>query len=202
LRAVATDDLHAPLGLKKPTADRPIVYSVAAAVLGIAAAAAIGATAWYAPLTRSLPTAAPATAATPAGLKPEAAVVAPGTGQSPSGPPPRSLPQVTGSIPPAGTASQPAAPGSTDRIITIIDGTSGARREVRIPATSDTADPPLADPGLVDLMPNAPSADEAPEASPQRPPQPSHAKPNAPQKRAAKPGPSASTNSASQAPVR
>jgi hypothetical protein len=197
---VATDDLHAPLGLKKPAVGRPIAYLVAAAAGIAAAAVVIGAAAWYAPHTRSLPT----TAATPAVVMPEPSVVvdgpatprinAPGAPQPPS----RPLPQVTGSIPAAGAAPQPAAPGSTDRIITIIDGRSGARQEVRIPATSDTADPPLPDPGLADLMRTAPSADEAPEASPQ----PSRAKPNAAQKRAPKPGASMSTNSAPQAPAR
>ena len=53
---MATDDLHAPLGLKRPAAGRPILYSVAAAALGIATAAVVfGAAAWYEPLTRSQP---------------------------------------------------------------------------------------------------------------------------------------------------
>jgi hypothetical protein len=201
LRAVATDDLHAPLGLKKPAAGRPIAYSVAAAVLGIATAAiVIGVAAW----SRSLPT--PSPAAMPAVVKPEPAAVvdvtprvyAPGSAQSPSRQSAQQ-PQITGAIAPATATPEPAAPASTDRIITIIDGTSGARREIRIPATSDTAEPPLPDPGLADLMRTVPGADEAPEP-PQ--PQPSRAKPNAPQKRAAKPGAAMSTNSPSQAPVR
>lgn len=126
-------------------------------------------------------------------------VYAPGTAQ----PPARPLPQVTGSIPPATAAPPPAALGSTDRVITIIDGTSGARREVRIPATSETADPPpLPDPGLTDILRTTPDTDEAQELSAQPPPQPSRAKANAPQKRAAKPGASTSTNSTSQVPVR
>jgi hypothetical protein len=216
---VATDDLHAPLGLEKPAAaGRSIVYSVAAAALGIAAAAiVIGAAAWYESLAHSLPTPAPATAATPAAVKPEPAVVVggsamprgytSGTTQPPSQPMPQGglqgmpqiMPRFTGSIPAAGAPpqDQPAAPGGTDRIITIIDGRSGARQEVRIPATSDAADAPPPDPGLADLTRTAPSADEGAEP----PPQPSRAKPNAPQKRA-KPGQTMSTNSASQAPLR
>jgi hypothetical protein len=213
---VATDDLHAPLGLEKPAAaGRPIVYSLAAAMLGIAAAAiVIGAAAWYQPLTHSLPTPTPsmpvpATAATPAVVKPEPAVVVggsaiprgytPGTTQPPSQGGPQGMPRFTGSIPAAGapTQDQPAAAGGTDRIITIIDGRSGARQEVRIPTTSDAADAPPPDPGLADLMRGAPSVDEASEP----PPQPSRAKPNAPQKRA-KPGQTTSTNSASQTPLR
>ena len=204
---MATDDLHAPLGLEKPAAGRPIVYSVAAAVLGIATAAVvIGAAAWYEPLTRSLPMPAPPQAATtPAVIKPEPAVVVGGPAtprvQVPAQPPSRPLPQVTGAIPPAGaldggkTQDQPAAPGSTDRIITIIDGRSGARQEVRIPAGSDAATAPLRDPGFADLMRTVPDADDTPEP----PPQPSRAKPGAPQKRAK---PTVSTNSASQAPLR
>jgi hypothetical protein len=204
---VASNDLHAPLGLKKPAADRPIAYSVAAAVLGIAAAAiVIGAAVW----TRSLPTPTPSTTTMPAVVEPAAAandpatprVYAPGAAQSPSRPLPQPSHQVTGSIPPAAATPEPAAPASTDRIITIIDGRSGARQEVRIPATSDTADPPLPDPGLADLMRTAPSADETAEPSPQPPSQLSRAKPNAPQKRAAKPGAAMSTNSAPQAPLR
>jgi hypothetical protein len=211
---VATDDLHAPLGLDRPAAGRPVIYSVAAAVLGIAAAAVVvGIATWYEPLTRSQPAPAPATAATPARTSPEPVVVsapatsrvyAPGTAQPPS----RSLPQmtpqivpqampnVTGAIPPAGASSQDqaAAAGGTDRIITIIDGRSGARQEVRIPATSDPATP---DPSLADVMRVVPGGDEASEPAPQ----PSRAKPNAAQKRA-KPGPAMSTNSAPQAPMR
>jgi hypothetical protein len=207
---VATDDLHAPLGLERPAAGRPIFYSVAAAVLGIAAAAVvIGAAAWYEPHTSSRP--APPQAATPAAaptvVKPEPPVVAgatprvvqvPGTAVLP-----RPLPQITGAIQPAGVpdGAKEQPPGA-DRIITIIDGRSGARQEVRIPATSDTANAPPPDPGLADLMHNVPDADDAPEPEPQHQLQPSRPKPGAPQKRAAKPGPSMSTNSASQAPLR
>jgi hypothetical protein len=119
-------------------------------------------------------------------------------------PPARPLSQVTGSIPSAGgidagkaldtSADEPTATrGRADRIITIIDGRSGARQEVRIPASSDAASAPLADPDPTD--PTTPSADEV------SPPAPTRAKP-APQKRAAKPGPTVSTNSALQAPLR
>jgi hypothetical protein len=219
---VATDDLHAPLGLGKPAAGRPVVYSVAAAVLGIATAAVvIGAAAWYEPLTRTLPSPAPPQAATPhtpaaTVAKPEPAAVVPAQaarrvevpGTAPPQPPARPLPQVTGSIQPAvgldastdpSQDKPPAAPGHADRVITIIDGRSGARQEVRIPAASNAANAPLPDPGFTDLMGGRsfPSADEAPEL----PPQPPRTKPNTPQKRA-KPGQTMSTNSASQAPLR
>jgi hypothetical protein len=206
---VATDDLHAPLGLDKPAADRPIVHSVTAAVLGIAAAAlVIGAAAWYAPLSRNQPP----QAATPAVVKPEpaAAMSPPATPravQVPGAAAPPSRPQITGSILPAGaleaapSQDQPAAPGSTDRIITIIDGRTGTRQEVRIPATSDAANAPLSDLGSADPMRNVPDTDEVPESRSQ----PSRAKPNAPQKRA-KPGQTSgqttSTNSALQPPLR
>jgi hypothetical protein len=205
---VATDDLHAPLGLERPAPGRSIVYSVAAAVLGIATAAVvIGAAVWYEPLSHSLTMPAPPHVATPA-VKPEPAVavsppVTPRVDISRTAAPlSRPLPQITGSVPPAGAApdgakDQPAASGSTDRIITIIDGRSGARQEVRIPATSDAENTPPPDPGLADLMRNVPDADEAPEPLPQ----PSHAKPSAPQKRTAKPGQTMS-NSTSQAPLR
>jgi hypothetical protein len=205
---VATDDLHAPLGLERPAAGRPIIYSMAAAALGIATAAVvIGAAALYGPVTHRLPTPAPSTAATPAGANREPVVVsapaapriyAPGTAQptSRSLPEriPQAMPQITGAVPPAPPQDRPDAPGTTDRIITIIDGRSGARQEVRIPAASDAANPPLPDPGSADLMRAVPS-DEASEP----PPQPSRAKPNAAQKRA-KPSPALSTNS--QAPLR
>jgi hypothetical protein len=207
---VATDDLHAPLGLDRPAAGRPIIHSVAAAALGIAVAAVvIGTAAWYGPFTHGLPTPAPSTATSPAGASPEPVVVnAPatprvytlGTAQPPSRSlpqvVPQGMPQITGAIPPASPQDQPAAPGSTDRIITIIDGRSGARQEVRIPAGSDAANAPLPDPGLADLMRTIPS-DEASEP----PPPPSCVKPNAAPKRA-KPGPALSTNSAPQAPLR
>jgi hypothetical protein len=207
---VATDDLHAPLGLDKPAADRPIVHSVTAAVLGIAAAAlVIGAAAWYAPLSRNQP--APPQAATPAVVKPEAAAAigpaaTPHAVQVPGAAAPPSRPQIT-SILPAGalegaaSGDQPAAPGSTDRIITIIDGRTGTRQEVRIPATSDAASAPLSDLGSADPMRNVPDTDEVPEPRSQTP----RAKPNAPQKRA-KPGQTSgqttSTNSALQPPLR
>jgi hypothetical protein len=208
---VATDDLHAPLGLERPAAGRPIVYSVVAAVLGIATAAVvIGAATWYEPLTRSLPTPAPPQAATPAVAKPEPTVAVVSAPAMPhvvpvpgAASPSRALPQVTGALPPTGSLDeapprdQPAAPASTDRIITIIDGRSGARQEVRIPATSDAGNAPLPDPGLTDLMHAFPDTDEAPEPLPQPP----RAKPSPPQKRVAKPG-TVSTNSASQAPLR
>ncbi len=171
---MATDDLHAPLGLKRPAAGRPLLYSVAAAALGIATAAVVfGAAAWYEPLTHGQP--APpkgATSAdTPLMVKPEPpssasasaiprVVPVPGT----AAPLPRPLPQITGAISPAGALDgakdQPAAPRA-ERIITIIDGRSGARQEVRIPATSDATSAPPPDPGLADLMRNVPDADEA-----------------------------------------
>jgi hypothetical protein len=205
---VATDDLHAPLGLQRPAAGRPIVYSVAAAALGIATAAVvIGAAAWYDPLSRSLPTPIPPQAAIPAMATPAPAVVvsAPATPrlQIPPTAPPTSRPQVTGAIPPAtapddSKAPEPAAPASTDRIITIIDGRSGARQEVRIPATSGTPTAPPPDAGLADLLRGGTvlgADDDVPE--PLTPPP--HAKPSAPQKRAK---PAISTNSATQAPLR
>ena len=124
---------------------------------------------------------------------------------------PPARPQVTGAIPPAGGLdgkafdlspdNPPAAPGRAERVITIIDGRSGARQEVRIPATSDAADPPLPDPGSFDPLRGGTvlGADDAPEPLPVPP----RAKPSAPQKRAAtKPGQTLSTNSASQAPLR
>jgi hypothetical protein len=201
---VATDDLHAPLGLERPAKGRPIVYSVAAAMLGIATAAVvIGAAAWYEPLTtHNLPMPTPPQAAMPDVVKPEplAAGGAPRVEMSTTAPT-RSPPQITGAIAPAGapdaSMDPPAAPG-TNRIITIIDGRSGARQEVRIPATSDAAPAPPPDPGLADMMRNVPDAEDTPEPVPQ----PTRAKPTAPQKRAAKPGPSMSTNSAPQAPLR
>jgi hypothetical protein len=200
---VATDDLHAPLGLETPAARRPIAHSVAAAVLGIATAAVvIGATVWYEPLNRSLPTPTPPQAAAAAATKPEPAVTTPASPRVVSGTalPPQARPQVTGSIQPSGgldaaPSQDNPLPGPADRVITIIDGRSGARQEVRIPASSDTAKAP--DPGLADLTHTIPSVDETPEP----PPQPPRAKPSVPQKRA-KPGPTLSTNSASQAPLR
>jgi hypothetical protein len=205
---VATDDLHAPLGLQRPAAGQPIVYSVAAAALGIATAAVvIGAAAWYDPVSRSMPTPAPPQAAIPAMATPApAAVVSAPAAPRLQIPPtalPTSRPQVTGAIPPAAApddskAPEPAAPTSTDRIITIIDGRSGARQEVRIPATSNTPTAPPPDAGLADLLRGGTvlgADDDVPE--PLTPPP--RAKPSAPQKRAK---PVISTNSASQAPLR
>jgi hypothetical protein len=206
---VATDDLHAPLGLERPAAGRPILYSVAAAVLGIAAAAVvIGAAVWYEPLTRSQPP-APATtpAAASAAAKPEPPIAVGATPrviQVPGAAALPARPQITGAIAPAagavdGAKDQPAAPGA-DRIITIIDGRSGARQEVRIPATSDAAKAAPPDAGFADSIRITPDPDDAPEAEPQPMPQSSRPKPSAPQKRPAKP--SFSTNSAPQAPLR
>jgi hypothetical protein len=205
---VATDDLHAPLGLERPAAGRPILYSVVAAALGITTAAVvIGIVTWHEPLTRGLPGAPQAAmpAAAPAAAKPEAPVAAsasvmPHVIQVPGTAAPPSPSQATGAISPAaaldGAKDQPPAPG-TERIITIIDGRSGARQEVRIPATSDAPSAPLPDPEFGDLR-TFPDADEAPEPVPQPP----RAKAITPPKRAAKPGQTLSTNSASPAPLR
>jgi hypothetical protein len=215
---VATDDLHAPLGLGRPAAGRPIAHSVAAAVLGIATAAVvIGATVWYEPLTRSLPTPAPPQVASPAKPEPAVAASSPATPRVVPALPLPARPQITGAIPPArgpdGNAFDPspdnpsAAPGRAERVITIIDGRSGARQEVRIPATSEGADTPLPDPGLADPLRGGTvlGADDAPESLASPPlALPPRAKPGPPpQKRtAAKPGQTLSTNSATQAPLR
>ena len=85
--------------------------------------------------------------------------------------------------------------------------TAGARQEVRTPATSEGADTPLPDPGLADPLRGGTvlGADDAPESLASPPlALPPRAKPGPPpQKRtAAKPGQTLSTNSATQAPLR
>ena len=213
---MATDDLHAPLGLGKPAAGRPIVHSVAAAVLGIATAAVVIGAGRLVRTARPQP-AEPRRNLDAAGrdplARPEPAMAASAPAHpvsSPAASRHRISPQVTGAIPPAGgldgKASSP--PGQAGR--------AGQRRahhhhhrrqERRPPGGADSRDlrvqqiAPLPDPGFSILMrgDTVLGADDAPEPLPAPP----RAKPSAPQKRAAtKPGPTLSTNSASQAPLR
>jgi polysaccharide deacetylase 2 family uncharacterized protein YibQ len=144
---VATDDLYAPLGLNnKPARARrsPVVYALIAGLFGLGlATSVICAVVGYSPF-------GPAPAVVVA--KPDRPAVA--GGQTVKLRPTEddaASPQVTGAVSSAeeiaefkaqerarDQALDQAAAGRGERIITIIDGSSGARREVKIPAAADS----------------------------------------------------------------
>jgi uncharacterized protein len=189
---VATDDLYAPLGLtKKPARARLslLVYPVTAGLLGIALAAfVIWVVVGYNPLGGE-PVAVAKTELSPVGtdhavkLRPSDSDAAPSDS--------------TGAISPAEEIAQleaqertrekgpdQAAAGRGERIVTIIDGRSGARQEVKIPAPAEQpATAPGTDTDLIEMTRDGPVPRVG--ANGMRPAQayaqPSGAKPNAPQ---------------------
>jgi polysaccharide deacetylase 2 family uncharacterized protein YibQ len=163
---VATDDLYAPLGLdKKPARARlsPLVYSATAGLLGIALATFV---IWV------------VVGHDPFGGEPMAVaktdvrVVEPGHAvRLRSSEPDGTSPESTGAISPAED---------------IIDGRSGARQEVKIPATAATAEPTIpagADVQLTEMTRDGPIPRVGANGMrvAQAYAQPSGAKPNAPQ---------------------
>jgi polysaccharide deacetylase 2 family uncharacterized protein YibQ len=188
---VATDDLYAPLGLdKKPARARlsPLVYPVTAGVLGIGIATfVIWVVVGYDPLGGE-PVAV--VKADLSAVKSGAVIML-----RPSDSDAAPL-DTTGAISPAEEIAQlkaqerarekalgQAAAGRGEQIVTIIDGRSGARQEVKIPAPAQPAIPEGIDAQLVEMTPNGPiprvgangmrAAQAYAQASP--------AKPNAPQ---------------------
>jgi hypothetical protein len=153
------DDLYAPLGLgqKRQPARRPVhAYLAMAGLLGMTLAAfAIWRSAGHQPPPQ------PAAGEFPATRKPTAAPVPKNFAASLPAPPPK-LP--VGSTAPSADAdtsapadvitvekerelareanADPPQAGPGERIITIIDGRSGARQYIRIPATSVPVSPP------------------------------------------------------------
>ncbi len=189
---MATDDLYAPLGLgsKPARSRRSIIYSIAGGLLGVTfAVAVIWALAGHDPLggrpaaaARSGPVGTDVGAI--AQLRPSATDLAP--------------PQVTGALRhvdsapsaqahDAETPPEPAPPAANERIITIIDGSSGARREIRIPAPAPAiaapAHAPALDSRLVQMTHDGPIPRIATDGTrvAQAFAQPMRAKPTAPQ---------------------
>jgi hypothetical protein len=202
--AVASDDLFAPLGLdKKPVRARltPSLYPVAAGLLGLALATfAVWIMVGHDPFGGEPMAVAKANLGAATGtaveLRPSQADAAPETTGAIN--PPEEIAQLKAQERAKEKALDQAAAGRGEQIVTIIDGRSGARQEVRIPATSGTPTAPPPDAGLADLLRGGTvlgADDDVPE--PLTPPP--HAKPSAPQKRAK---PAISTNSATQAPLR
>jgi hypothetical protein len=188
---VATDDLYSPLGLgKKPARFRlpPVVLRVAAGALGIGLATfAI----WM--MVRNDPFGGEPMAVAKADLGVADAGVAAKLRPSQ---PDAAAPENTGSISPAeeiaqlekreqaGEAIQDrAAAGRGEQIVTIIDGRSGARQEVKIPAPTGLGIAPALDGGIVEMTRDGPiprvGANGMRAATAYA--QPSGAKPNAPQ---------------------
>jgi len=188
---VATDDLYSPLGLgKKPARFRlpPVVLRVAAGALGIGLATfAI----WV--MVRNDPFGGEPMAVAKADLGvADAGVAAKLRPSQPDG----AAPENTGTISPAeeiaqlekreqaGEAIQDrAAAGRGEQIVTIIDGRSGARQEVKIPAPTGLGIAPALDGGIVEMTRDGPiprvGANGMRAATAYA--QPSGAKPNAPQ---------------------
>ena len=188
---MATDDLYAPLGLtKKPARARLplLVYPVAAGLLGIALAAfVIWVVVGYNPL----------------GGKPVAVAKADpsaeGTDHAVKLRPSDSdaaAPDSTGAISPAEEIARVEAPertkekapdqaaaGRGEQIVTIIDGRSGARQEVKIPTPAEPATAPGADTDLIEMTRDGPipRVGANGKRAAQAYAQPSGAKPNAPQ---------------------
>jgi polysaccharide deacetylase 2 family uncharacterized protein YibQ len=190
---VARDDLYAPLGLdKKPARARlsPLVYSAAAGLLGVALAAFV---IWI------------VVGHDPFGGEPMALaktnvrVVEPNQAVRLrlSEPDPTS-PESTGAISPAEEIAQlkalerakektlDQAAGRAEQTVTIIDGRSGARQEVKIPAPAAPAEPTMAagiDARLAEMTRDGPIPRVGANGmrAAQAYAQPSGAKPNAPQ---------------------
>jgi polysaccharide deacetylase 2 family uncharacterized protein YibQ len=192
---VATDDLNAPLGLEaKPARGRrSVIYSVTAGVLGaVIAVAVIWVVAAHDPL-NGRPTAAKA-GLEGAGIDHSARLRPSETDFAA----PQLSPQVTGSLQGEDNAPrvqaraaeappEPTPAAENERIITIIDGSSGARREIRIPAPPPVAavpaHAPAVDARLVQMTRDGPIPRIAADGTrvAQAFAQPAHAKPNAPQ---------------------
>jgi len=159
---VATDDLFAPLGLdKKPARARlpSFLLPVTAGVLGIALATfAIWVAVGHDPLggePMAVAKVNPGAAAGTAELRPSETEATP--------------PEITGAITPAEEiarleaqerakekALDQAAAGRGEQIVTIIDGRSGARQEVKIPGPVDTTFSPGIDTALVEITRDGP----------------------------------------------
>jgi uncharacterized protein len=188
---VATDDLYAPLGLdKKPARARlsPLFYSVAAGLLGVALATFV---IWV------------VVGHDPFGGEPMAVaktdvrVVEPGhTVRLRSSGPDATSPESTGAIGPAEEIAQlkalerakekslDQAAGRAEQVITIIDGKSGARQEVKIPApAAEPTVPASVDTQLAEMTRDGPIPRVGANGMrvAQAYAQPSSAKPNAPQ---------------------
>ena len=159
---MATDDLFAPLGLdKKPARARlpSFLLPVTAGVLGIALATfAIWVAVGHDPLggePMAVAKVNPGAAAGTAELRPSETEATP--------------PEITGAITPAEEiarlkaqerakekALDQAAAGRGEQIVTIIDGRSGARQEVKIPGPVDTTFSPGIDTALVEITRDGP----------------------------------------------
>jgi uncharacterized protein len=153
--AVATDDLNAPLGLDRKPARfrlRPLAMPLAAGLLG-----AVLATFLVWGLIGNDPFGGEPMAVVDTGLIADGAAEkvasvpkAEGAGRNAAEPEINSRPNASIPGPPAATSDKPTekAAGPADQIVTIIDGKSGARQEVRIPpsaATSSDADTQLSE---------------------------------------------------------
>jgi polysaccharide deacetylase 2 family uncharacterized protein YibQ len=192
---VATDDLYSPLGLsKKPARFRlpPVVLAVAAGVLGIG----FGILAIWV-MARNDPFGGEPMAVAKADLGAvEAGVAAKLRPSQPDAAPDAAAPENTGTISPAEEIAQlkkrekagediqdRATAGRGEQIVTIIDGRSGARQEVKIPAPIELGIAPAFDGGIVEMTRDGPiprvGANGMRAATVYA--QPSSAKPNAPQ---------------------
>jgi polysaccharide deacetylase 2 family uncharacterized protein YibQ len=156
---VATDDLYAPLGLNnKPAQARrsPVVYALVAGLFGVGlATSVICVVVGYNPFGPASPVVV-AKPDRPGVAGAQMVKLRPSEDDAASA-------QVTGAVGPAeeivelkaqerGREQAPdqAAAGRGERIITIIDGSSGARREVKIPAAaeSEPSIPPAISPAI------------------------------------------------------
>jgi uncharacterized protein len=188
---VATDDLYSPLGLsKKPARLRvpPVVLAVAAGALGIG----FGTFAIWV-MVRNDPFGGEPMAVAKADLGTAEAGVAAKLRPSQ---PDAAAPENTGTISPAEEIAQlkkreqagedlqdRATAGRGEQIVTIIDGRSGARQEVKIPAPTELGITPALDGGIVEMTRDGPipRAGANGMRAAMAYAQPSGAKPNAPQ---------------------
>ncbi len=190
---MATDDLYAPLGLDKKAARArlsPLVYSVAAGLLGVALATFV---IWV------LFGHDPFGGEPMAVAKTNVRVVEPGqAARLRLSEPDAASPESTGAIGPAEEIAQlkslerakektpDQGAGRAEQIVTIIDGRSGARQEVRIPAPVEPAEPanvPGIDSQLAEMTRDGPIPKVGANGMrvAQAYAQPSRAKPNGPQ---------------------
>jgi hypothetical protein len=161
---VATDDLNAPLGLKKKRTQfklPPYSKPIAAVVLGLLIATfAVWALVNNDPLGGEPMATIKVDLTADAGPAPERKPIAVPKAESPA---PQRTPPESAAAPrpheqsPAKSENAPAekAGGKGEQIVTIIDGKSGARQEVKIPSSTEPS-APVTDSQLVEMTRNGP----------------------------------------------
>jgi polysaccharide deacetylase 2 family uncharacterized protein YibQ len=145
---VAADDLSAPLGQgKAPRQWRVVPRAIPQVIVGLLSLLVVAVAGWA--MVGDNPFGGEPFAIVPA----ESSVADNGKKPAPGAQPANERPNRYDGPPPDAT---PAAEATAGRTITIIDGTSGKRQDVVIPATPDGKPGPAIDQRLTELSPNGP----------------------------------------------